>query len=178
MLPSYSAVTPVRDESENLGRLAACMSAQTALPDRWLIVDNGSQDDTPAVIERILADLVFARSLVVPNVAPRSIRGRPIVAAFESGVAALDSASDVVVKLDADVSFERDYFARLMEAFADNDRLGIASGTCYEQDRGGVWRAKHRPATTCAGRLVPTAGRLSSSCSRSSSAWVGTGSTS
>jgi poly-beta-1,6-N-acetyl-D-glucosamine synthase len=140
---SYSAVTPVRDESDNLARLAACMSAQTALPERWLIVDNGSEDDTPAAIERILADLGFARSLVVPNVAPRSIRGRPIVAAFESGVAALDTASDVVVKLDADVSFERNYFARLMAAFADNDRLGIASGTCYEQDRAGEWRAKH-----------------------------------
>ena len=82
-------------------------------------------------------------AISVPNVAPSTVRGRPIVAAFQAGVAALDAQSDVVVKLDADVSFDDDYFERLLRAFAENERLGIASGTCYEQDETGEWRATY-----------------------------------
>ena len=137
---TYSAVTPVRDESANLARLADSIAKQSLQPEQWVIVDNGSTDDSPAVIATIVGQLPFASTISVPNAAPASVRGRPIVAAFHSGTAALDSRSDVIVKLDADVSFEEDYFERLMMAFATNDRLGIASGTCYEQDKAGEWR--------------------------------------
>ena len=36
------------------------------------------------------------------------------------------------MKLDADVSFEPDYFARVLDAFGDDDRLAIVGGTCFE----------------------------------------------
>jgi glycosyltransferase involved in cell wall biosynthesis len=137
---TYSAVTPARNEAANLERLADAMASQSLLPRQWVIVDNGSDDESPAVIARIVEQLPFASTIGVPNVAPASVRGRPIVAAFQSGAAALGAPSDVIVKLDADVSFDADYFERLLTAFASNDRLGIASGTCYEQDKDGRWR--------------------------------------
>ena len=36
------------------------------------------------------------------------------------------------VKVDADTSFDPDYFARLLERFAEQPDLGIAGGSCYE----------------------------------------------
>ena len=49
---------------------------------------------------------------------------------------------EIIVKLDADVSFESDYFEQLLAAFESEPRLGIASGVCYELERG-VWTARH-----------------------------------
>ena len=44
--------------------------------------------------------------------------------------------------VDADVTFPQDYFERLTGRFRDDPRLGMASGTCYEQVDG-VWRERH-----------------------------------
>ena len=48
---------------------------------------------------------------------------------------------------NADVSFEPDFFARLLGAFAGDPRLGIASGRCYEE-QDGEWRQRHVTGTT------------------------------
>ncbi len=45
---------------------------------------------------------------------------------------------DVVVKLDADVSMEDDYFERVLDAFSADPQLGIAGGACLEL-RDGQW---------------------------------------
>ena len=42
----YAAVTPVRDEEDNLRRLAESMLDQTYKPVAWIVVDNGSTDGT------------------------------------------------------------------------------------------------------------------------------------
>jgi glycosyltransferase involved in cell wall biosynthesis len=139
---TYAAVTPARNEAENLERLAACMARQSLLPEQWLLVDNGSTDDTPAVIAAIVDRLPFAAAISVPNPAPTSVRGRPIVAAFHAGLAALVGDPAVIVKLDADVSFDDAYFERLVCSFAEDPKLGIASGICYEL-AGGEWRPQH-----------------------------------
>lgn len=137
---SYALVTPARDEADGLPRLAECLRAQTAAPRAWVIVDTGSQDGTAAIAEAIAAELPGA-SLVQPELA--GVQGESVVVrAFEAGVAALREPVDVVVKLDADISFEEDYFERLLGRFAEDGGLGIASGTCLEQ-QDGVWRERH-----------------------------------
>ena len=51
--PSYGLITPARDESDNLPRLAAGLAAQTVLPAAWVIVDNGSTDGTAEIAAEI-----------------------------------------------------------------------------------------------------------------------------
>jgi poly-beta-1,6-N-acetyl-D-glucosamine synthase len=141
---SYALVTPARNEAENLRRLGACVRAQTVQPLEWLIVDDGSTDDTDVVAAEL------GREARVRVLTPQPSReaalqdgrraGRDMVA-FKTGLAALSRRPDVVLKLDADVSFDSDYFERLLRAFEDDPRLGIAGGTCYEQDGVGRWRA-------------------------------------
>jgi biofilm PGA synthesis N-glycosyltransferase PgaC len=140
---SYAAVTPAWNEGANLRRLAECVAEQTLLPRRWVIVDDGSTDDTGVVARRIMRELDFATVVELPVTEPTTIRGGPIVAAFHAGLAALTPGADVVVKLDADVSFQADFFERLVRAFEQDSALGIASGTCYEQDSAGVWRPQY-----------------------------------
>ena len=69
----------------------------------------------------------------------RPVPGAPIVRAFHAGLAELHELPDLVVKLDADVSMEPDHFERIAQAFVGDPSLGIASGTCLEQDVDGHW---------------------------------------
>ncbi len=136
--PRYVLITPTRDEAENLRRLAASVAGQTCLPRRWLIVDNGSADDTMDVARELARRVEWVDALTAPGTAAAE-PGQPIVRAFHLGLDQLEENPDVVVKLDADVSFEADYFERLCKAFEEDPRLGIASGVCYEHD-GESWR--------------------------------------
>jgi biofilm PGA synthesis N-glycosyltransferase PgaC len=135
---TYALVTPARNESENLRRLAACVAAQTLAPVEWVIVENGSSDGTLAVAEELAEQHAWIRVVTIPERAER-VRGGAIVRALIAGVRSLESKPELVVNLDADVSMEADYFERLGAAFADDPALGIASGSGFELENG-VWR--------------------------------------
>ena len=138
---SYAVVTPVRDEAANLDRLGACLAAQAVTPTAWVIVDTGSSDATLDVAQELEDALPWASTAGIAENGGH-VRGGPIVRAFQAGIESLDPRADLVAKVDADVSFEGDYFARLVQAFTDNASLGIASGTCYEEEAG-AWRPRY-----------------------------------
>jgi poly-beta-1,6-N-acetyl-D-glucosamine synthase len=137
---TYAIITPARNEADMLGQLAVALRGQTRLPVRWVIVENGSSDQTVEVAEHIASESDWARLLVVRDAGQRK-RGAPIVRALHAGFAALDVEPDVVVNVDADVTMEPDYFDRLLEAFAQDPSLGIASGSAWELDHG-AWRQR------------------------------------
>jgi glycosyltransferase involved in cell wall biosynthesis len=137
---AYAAVTPARNEEENLRRLAAALGGQTLPPAEWVVVDDGSSDGSASLVEALATEYLWARLLAHAGVGRRSEPGSPTVRAFHAGVAGLRTDPDVVVKLDADVSFEPDHFERLLAAFAADERLGIAGSNCWEQEPGGDWR--------------------------------------
>src|SRR5919106_6751886 len=137
---TYSVITPARDEADTLPRLATALARQTLVPARWVIVEGGSSDATATVAETIVAEYDWARLLVLPATAPRE-RGAPIVRALHAGLDSLDLDPDVVVNVDADVTMEPDYFERLLDAFAGDPALGMASGSAWEL-ADGVWRQR------------------------------------
>jgi glycosyltransferase involved in cell wall biosynthesis len=134
---TYAAITPVRDEEGNLARLAGCMRRQTVQPDAWLIVDNGSADGTLDLAERLAREHDWIR-VVTAEAADRARPGAPIVRAFNIGLGQLEDVPDVIVKLDADVSMDDDYFELILAAFSADPQLGIAGGACLEL-RDGQW---------------------------------------
>jgi glycosyltransferase involved in cell wall biosynthesis len=133
-------ITPARDEADNLRRLGRCLIEQAVRPTTWIVVDNGSTDDTVGVVRAFAETQPWIRIFSSPPAATAQ-PGQPIVRAFHAGLAELDPV-DVVVKLDADVSMDPDYFEKLLAAFAADPSLGITSGQCYEQ-RGDEWRPTH-----------------------------------
>jgi glycosyltransferase involved in cell wall biosynthesis len=144
---SYAVVTPVRDEAANLPRLAGCLTAERVLPSTWLVVDNGSHDGTPELARGLASGHEWIRLLTVAG-EDQPARGAPIVRAFHAGIELLAaSPPDVVVSVDADISFAPDYFERLLSEFAADPRLGIASGSAWEYRRG-RWRQRHLTGST------------------------------
>jgi glycosyltransferase involved in cell wall biosynthesis len=135
---SYAAITPARNELENLLRLAGSLESQTKTPERWIVVDNGSTDGTMETARDLAKRLPWVRLVETEGTASPQ-PGAPIVKAFHAGLRSLDIEPDILVKLDADVSMEADYFERQLCAFEADDRLGISSGTCLEFEDG-KWR--------------------------------------
>jgi len=138
---TYAVVTPARNERENLERLAESVLGQTLPPTFWMIVDDASDDG----MEVVAASLAARHPCIhVLNTAAGSDRleagrrhGRDLEA-FRMGLRHLPEPVDVFVKVDADTSFEADYFAQLMAFFAQQPDLGIGGGSCWEE-RDGVW---------------------------------------
>jgi biofilm PGA synthesis N-glycosyltransferase PgaC len=132
---TYALITPARNERENLERLSESVIAQKRRTARWVIVDDGSDDGMGAVAHELERRhdwiLVANTGEGGEDLAKGRRRGRDLLA-FRLGVTLLPSPVDVFVKVDADTSFDADYFAQLMEKFDTQPDLGIASGTCYE----------------------------------------------
>jgi poly-beta-1,6-N-acetyl-D-glucosamine synthase len=139
---TYAIVTPVRDDAQGLRRLAQSLEAQSWAPAAWLIVDTGSTDETVPVAKGLARKHDWIAAKRVPGVRDL-MRGGPIVRAFHEGLRFVPEDASVVVKVDADTSFDAAHFEMLLTAFAADARLGIASGSCYEQDRTGAWRERH-----------------------------------
>jgi biofilm PGA synthesis N-glycosyltransferase PgaC len=142
----YAVATPARDEAAHLARLASALARQTIRPEIWVIVENGSSDGTDTVAERLAAEHAWIRVLRLDGSA-RPTRGAPIVRSLTAAIAELDPAPGIFVSVDADVSFDPDYFERLLGAFAADPGLGLASGSAYEE-RGGRWRQRHVTGST------------------------------
>lgn len=144
---AYAVITPVRDEAENLPRLAASLAAQTVRPRLWVVVDNGSEDGTLELVHALAAEHDWVRVLSIPG-APAAERGAPIVRALHAAIESLAAAPpEIAVNVDADISIEPDYFERLLAKFDGDPSLGIASGSAYELEQG-FWRQRHVTGTT------------------------------
>jgi len=150
-------ITPARDEAAHLERTVRAVQAQTRPPDLWLIVDDGSSDETPALLERLAAETPF---LEVRGAPERTVRpggdGLAVAAeavAFNEALAGVELGDFTHVgKLDADVELPPSYLADLLARFAAEPALGIAGGTLLERENGS-WEAAKVPANHVRGAL-------------------------
>ena len=150
----YALITPARNEAESLAALAETVAAQTVPPSRWVIVDDGSPDGTAGVAAD-LADrhpsIVLLRSGRAHDRLHEGRRlGRDLLA-LQEGVRLLPDGVELLTKRDADVTLPPDYFERILDAFAADPRLGMASGTRCELVRG-RWRLRPLTRSTIAGQ--------------------------
>lgn len=149
----YLVISPVKDEERYVEHTLRSMVNQIHRPTRWIIVDDGSTDRTPELIERHSREHPFIHVVRNPPGQPRQ-PGSAVVRAFQRGweeAARLGVKHDAVVKLDCDLSFDPDYFKTLLERFDADPRLGIASGVYFESPAGGEWDEVGMPSYHAAG---------------------------
>jgi biofilm PGA synthesis N-glycosyltransferase PgaC len=128
---SYVLITPARNESEYLELTLKSVVAQTVLPVKWVIVSDGSTDGTDDLVRKYAADHPWIELVQMPERPERHFAGKAI--AVNAGHGRMDGLQyEVIGNLDADVSFEPDYFAFLMDRFAENPKLGVA-GTAFRE---------------------------------------------
>lgn len=140
----YVIVTAARDEEEHIEATINSVTRQTIQPVKWVIVDDGSTDNTGSIIDQCARQFPWIR---VVHRANRGFRksGGGVVDAFYEGYNALRHSDwEFVVKLDADLSFSADYFEKCFERFNQEPRLGIGGGDIYH-DLGGRLKLEANP---------------------------------
>lgn len=133
---SYVVISPARDEAERIEQTVQSMVAQSYRPAEWVIVNDGSTDETGAILDHLAAEHEWIR---VVHRQDRGFRaaGTGVMEAFSAGLAALKYPEwQFLVKLDADLVFQSDYFERCFERFAHEPRLGIGGGVIYNMING------------------------------------------
>lgn len=138
----YVLVTPARNEEAHIERLLQVVVAQTLLPRKYVIVSDGSTDRTDEIV-RAYAERYDFIELVRAEKDSRAGFGSKVFA-FNTGYARMRNVPyEFIGNLDADVSFEPDYFERLLSEFNRNERLGLAGGLVYQPYRG-TFRSVHK----------------------------------
>jgi poly-beta-1,6-N-acetyl-D-glucosamine synthase len=122
---TYVLVTPARNEEEFIGQTIESVIRQTILPFRWVIVSDGSSDRTDEIVSQYLAGNPWIELVRLPEHRDRNFAAK--VACFNAGYERLMNLNfEVIGNLDADISFEPDYFEYLLGKFAQIDELGVA----------------------------------------------------
>jgi glycosyltransferase involved in cell wall biosynthesis len=128
----YVLVTPARNEEAFIRAELDCVTAQTMTPERWVIINDGSTDGTGAIADEYARRFPWIEVVHRARSEQRSFGAK--VRAFNAGlerVAGMDY--DVIGNLDADITFDADYFEVLMRKFAEDSTLGVA-GTPFVED--------------------------------------------
>jgi cellulose synthase/poly-beta-1,6-N-acetylglucosamine synthase-like glycosyltransferase len=139
--PSYILMTAARNEARFLPGTIASVLAQQIRPAAWVIVSDGSTDDTDRIAAEAAAAHGFIRFLRHdnPGKSPYAMGGISWkkVTALNAGLASLGEAtSDYLGNLDADVSFAPDLFARLLARMQAAPDVGLGGAFVYNVSDG------------------------------------------
>jgi len=129
---SYVLMTAAWNEGSFIECPLRAVTAQNIPPRQWVVVSDGSTDDTDAIVERYSAQYSYIRLYRMPQRHERNFAAQ--VDAINAGYQQLRHLEfDFVGNLDADISFQPDYFERLLGEFHANPSLGLAGGTICDK---------------------------------------------
>lgn len=130
VFPTYVLVTPARNEAKFIELTLKSVVAQTVRPLKWVIVSDGSTDGTDEIVSRYAAEHSWIELARMPERHERHFAGK--IYAFNTGYAKVkDLPYEVIGSLDADISFDPDYFSFLLRKLAESASLGLV-GTPFK----------------------------------------------
>ena len=129
---SYVLVSAGRNEQAYIEGLIDCIAAQTVRPLRWIIVDDGSTDETFARATARAATLPFIQVVKMTEGRARSFASK--IYAVQRGCELLkDCPSDYIGFLDADILAGPEYYAQMIACFQSDPQLGLAGGAVLDK---------------------------------------------
>jgi biofilm PGA synthesis N-glycosyltransferase PgaC len=124
---SFVLITPAKNEAARIQGTLESVIAQTVRPSRWIIVDDGSTDETAAIVQSYVQRYPFIGLLRLTQQTKREFSNK--VTAFNSGQQALEESGYTFIgNLDADITLPPDYFEAVLDSFNRDTQLGIAGG--------------------------------------------------
>ena len=127
--PSYVLVTAARNEEKYIGKTIHSVMTQTILPQKWVIVSDGSSDRTDDIVNQQAAATGWIELIRMPKHVSRQFSNQAIC--LNLGYERVKHLEfGIIGFLDADISFEKDYFEFLLSKFLKFSELGVG-GTPY-----------------------------------------------
>jgi len=127
----YAVIAPGRNEAKYMRRTLDSIVSQTIRPAALVVVDDGSTDESPAILAEYAAKHDWIRVVTRKDRGVRSV-GPGVIEAFYAGLEGLDLEQyDYVCKLDLDLVLPDGYFEGLMRKMEETPRQGCLSGKAY-----------------------------------------------
>ena len=127
----YVLVTPAKNEEAFIEMTIRSVIKQTVLPQKWAIVNDGSTDRTAEIVRRYSSEYEFIQLISIGECSTRNFASK--VNAFNIGYRTIRHVKHAFLgNLDADISFQSNYFERILQKNLLDDRLGISGGIIYD----------------------------------------------
>jgi GT2 family glycosyltransferase len=143
-----SVVIPTYDTAAMTLRCCRAVLASEPAPDEVIVVDDGSADDTVALLAR---EVPKVRVVRMPS-------NRGFAPSANAGVAA--SNEELVLLLNSDALVDRDSLRILRAAFAADPRLGVVGAQLFDEDGSVQWSGGPTPTLLWMAGVVSGAGHL------------------
>jgi glycosyltransferase involved in cell wall biosynthesis len=141
-------ISPCRNEAAFMRQTLDSVIAQTLRPGRWVIVDDGSTDQTPAILGEYAKQHPWISVVTRSDRGGRSV-GPGVVDAFYAGWETVNPADyDYLCKLDLDLRLPPRYFERLIERMEADPRIATCSGKAYVERAGALVSERHGDETS------------------------------
>lgn len=134
---NYAIVIPAYNEEAFIALTLQSLVSQTVLPDKIVVANDNSTDDTAAIVSGFAQKHPFV-SLVGNQSQAVHLPGSKVILAFNKGLETLVGDYDIIVKLDADLILPDDYFETILNIFKSDETVGMAGGFAYIE-RNGEW---------------------------------------
>jgi len=131
----YYAIIPAHNEEAFMGLTLQSLAEQTVLPAKVVVVNDNSTDNTAAIVTDFAQKYPWI-TLVNKKSDAVHMPGSKVIQAFHAGEAVIDDNYDIIVKLDADLILPSDYFETVLDAFAKDEKVGMAGGFAYIEKNG------------------------------------------
>ncbi len=132
MIMKYVLITPARNEESYIEETIRSVISQTVLPEKWIIVSDGSTDRTDEIVNYYMRENPWIELIRMPEHRDRNFAAK--AHCFHTGYQKIQELSyDIIGNLDADISFENNYIEFLLDKFRQYPELGVA-GTPFIED--------------------------------------------
>lgn len=127
----YRLITSAYNEEKNIKKTLESVIAQTITPDEWVIISDGSSDKTDDIVKTYTQKYEFIKFFRKDRQAVHSYGAK--ARAINWGLKKFKSSNwDFFGILDADISFQKNYFEILGQRFNENPDWGLAGGQIVE----------------------------------------------
>ena len=131
----HYVIVPVYNEEKNLETFLDSIVNQTQSPDKVVLVDDHSTDNTPKIISKYCAKYSKISYLTSSNRNRYThINNKPdskIIGAFYDGFETIKHLPfDLITKMDADLELSPHYFETINQVMRSNSKLGVVGGVC------------------------------------------------
>jgi poly-beta-1,6-N-acetyl-D-glucosamine synthase len=121
---------------------------QTLLPAKWVIVDDGSTDETPRILAEYTGRYPWIEVVTRADRGHRAV-GPGVVDAFYAGYEAINPSDyEFMCKLDLDLRLPARYFEILVNRMRENPRIATCSGKAYVEQGGRLVAENHGDETS------------------------------
>ena len=126
---SVSVIIPAFNEADTIGLCLESLRNQTDLPLEILVVDDGSTDETGSLVKQFAKNYHRVRLLVQPHQGP----------ALSRNLVAKQAKGAVLVFVDADMAFEKNFLKNLVRPIVSGKAKGTFSKYEYVSNWDNIW---------------------------------------